>query len=74
MRIYNILTDNEPVILPGLSVAQNAGLPLVSEITLPSAPRFTQEPNGNAIPAKPIAPVLRKLRRFIVQCLSEGMR
>ena len=31
---YNILTDNEPVILPGISVAQSKDLPLVSEITL----------------------------------------
>ena len=31
---YNILTDNEPVILPGISVAQSTDLPLVSEITL----------------------------------------
>jgi hypothetical protein len=28
----------------------------------------------NAIPTKPIAPVLRKLRRFIARCLPEGMR
>ena len=31
---YNLLTDNEPVILPGISVAQNIDLPLLSEITL----------------------------------------
>ena len=31
---YNLLTDNEPVILPGISVAQNIDLPLISEIIL----------------------------------------
>ena len=31
---YNILTDNEPVILPGISVAQSKDLPQLSEITL----------------------------------------
>ena len=31
---YNILTDNEPIILPGISVAQSTDLPLLSEITL----------------------------------------
>jgi len=31
---YKIFTDNEPVILPGISVAQNINLPLLSKITL----------------------------------------
>lgn len=31
---YNLLTDNEPVILPGISVAESINLPLLSEITL----------------------------------------
>lgn len=31
---YNILTDNEPVILPRISVTQSTDLPLLSEITL----------------------------------------
>jgi len=31
---YNILTDNEPVILPGISVAQSINLSLLSKITL----------------------------------------
>ena len=31
---YNIFTDNEPVILPAISVAQSINLPLVSKITL----------------------------------------
>ncbi len=31
---YNILTDNKPVILPRISVAQNTDKPLLSEITL----------------------------------------
>ena len=31
---YNILIDNEPVILPGISVAQSINLSLVSKITL----------------------------------------
>ena len=31
---YNLLTDNEPVILPGIFVAQSIDLPLLSRITL----------------------------------------